>query len=143
MEPSCLVYRNTTINMHPDIVITNGHSVVVTDLTIVAAEPKPGKAAAAAAKKKRELHDQATRECFGSARSIFVPFAAESNGYFDTSCFQFAKEVSALLPRPAMRSALIRDLLGAASQAIAQFRASAVRNMLMRNITGLENPFDL
>ena len=139
MEPSFLLYSDSNIKRRPDIAISNGYSVVVTDVTIVAPESKPGKAAAEAAEKKRKLHTQATRESFGANRSVFVPFAVETNGYFDASCFKFAKEVATLLPRPAMRYACVRDMIGAASQAVARFRSTAVTNMLMRNVTGLEN----
>ena len=112
-RPDATFYVNSTL-MLP----------VVTDYTIVSPQAgKPGAAAAAAAAEKRKIHNAAAAR----AGHEFIAFAVETTGHFDKSCYQLFDRLTASVPH-ADKFFLRRDLIGATSTALAEYRARAIAN---------------
>ena len=112
-RPDATFYTDTTL-MLP----------VVTDYTIVAPHAsKPGAAASAAAAEKVKIHDAAAKR----AGHEFIPFAVETTGHLDKSCYTLFNRLASSVV-PSARYAVRRDLIGATSTALAEFRARAIVN---------------
>ena len=111
----------------------HGNKPYVTDYTIVTPLPdKPGQAATRAAEEKRKIHHAAATR----AGHEFIPFAVETTGHFDKDCYKLFSRLADSVP-PSKRYAFKRDILGAASTAIAEFRASAIINACFESLTVL------
>ena len=122
LEPTCYVYQNE-IQQRPDILFYTAHTRTVTDVSIMSPKPIPGAAAAAKASEKVKIHSAATKHL----NHQFIPFVMETSGHFDSACFELFNKLAENVPFHE-RIAFKRDLHGAASCAIAEFRASAVIN---------------
>ena len=119
----------TIAKQRPDATfyLSSGYTIV-TDYTIVTPDSnahgsRPGAAAARAADEKRRTHHAAA----AAAGHEFIPFAAETTGHFDSSVYKFVNKI-AQFAAPVHQHPLRRDILGAASTALAQYRALAVVN---------------
>ena len=122
-EPNFYIYDGTDVDHRPDLTFYTLGTPIVTDVTIVAPVGRRGEAAHLAAAAKTRHHSAAC----ANADHHFIPFAMETNGHFDIKCFDLFKRLAMLVPHRD-RFALKRDLMGAASTALARFRALAIRN---------------
>ena len=122
-EPGIYVYANTAVRHRPDITFHLYGSNIATDITIVRAGATPGANARYAAEKKIQHHSIAVN----NQGHEFVPFAMEVNGHIDQDCFKLIKKIAEQVPRYE-RHWFIKDMIGAASTALAKYRALAVRN---------------
>jgi len=123
IEPNYYVYPDSDILHRPDLTFLTSISATVTDVTIVSPATEAGVAARRAADVKSKHHTPAAN-IIGHE---FIPFAMETTGTFDKRCFELFRKLGANVPRYATRR-FQRDLHGAATVAVAQFRAMAVRN---------------
>jgi ribonuclease HI len=132
-EPRCYVYLSSVshqrcdVQRRPDLRFKPPLSdhCVATDLTIVTPDGAPGAAALRAAEEKRQRHSAAVHE----HGDIFIPFAAETNGYFANCCDTLINKLADGIPRE-LRFAFRRDFIGACASSIARFRAEAVMNAI-------------
>ena len=116
--------RAYIVKQRPDCTFYTGGTIVVTDYTIVTPKPnEPGVAAAHAANEKRKTHTAAA----AAAGHEFIPFAVETTGHLDGDCFKLFKRLANNVP-PSKKYSIQRDLFGATSSAIAEYRARAVVN---------------
>jgi ribonuclease HI len=124
VEPNDYVYTDN-IAHRPDLTFYTGQCPVVTDVTVVSPTParEIGHAATLAADAKHAAHYAAAAR----AGHEFIAFAMETNGHFDGRCFQLFDKIANYVASYE-RHWFKRDIRGAASTAIAQFRAQAVRN---------------
>ena len=122
-EPNFYIYDGTDVDHRPDLTFYTLGTPIVTDVTIVAPVGRRGEAAHLAATAKTRHHSAAC----ANADHHFIPFAMETNGHFDIKCFDLFKRLAMLVPHRD-RFAFKRDLMGAASTALARFRALAIRN---------------
>ena len=137
VEPTGYVYfenasstRPADVQRRPDIRFKAplDNKYYVTDLTIVAPDDIPGAAALRAAENKRHIHSEAVH----ARNHIFIPFAAETSGFFADCCDKLVSCIAEGLPEH-QHHAFKRDFASACAAGIAQFRAEAVMNVFARN----------
>ena len=96
---------------------------VVTDFAVVQQDGVvPGKAAAAMAKQKRNLH---LRPIATHTHHVFEPFVLEAHGFEDNSVFRFVTHVAACRPRYVQRE-LLNEIRCTVSVELARARIQAV-----------------
>ena len=119
-------------DFRPDITVRmNGVQNVATDVTIVKPhETEIGRAAKEAAEKKSARHNGPVAEY----NHVFVPFAVETTGHLDDSCFLFLKKMKYQIPFH-QRLLFRRDFLGNISTALARYRADAMQNVAANSQT--------
>ena len=98
-------------------------AAIAIDVTIVTPGDDIGTAAARAAEEKRKTHTTAVN----AAGHEFIPFAVETTGHMDSQCFVLFNRLANAVA-PVHRYAIRRDLIGATSTAIAEYRATAIEN---------------
>jgi hypothetical protein len=123
VEPCFYTYEGTDVQHRPDICFIHHGTKTVTDVTIVTPIDEEGTAAQKAADEKSAHHKRAC-EAIGHD---FIPFAMETTGLFDKRCITLIKKLAHTLPNSS-RFTFFHDMRGAASTAIATFRATAVIN---------------
>ena len=124
-EPNFYPYPETDIDHRPDLTFYTLGTPIVTDVTIVtpAKGERRGVAASRAAEAKSKHH---TAAC-AAVDHRFIPFAMETTGHFDIKCFALFNSLVSLVPHRD-RFVFRRDMMGAASTALARFRAHAILN---------------
>jgi hypothetical protein len=125
-EPDFYLYSDKK-NKRPDLTfsIPSQRPKIVIDVTVVQPHVKSnedvvfvGRAAAEAANNKIEKHESAA-ELQGHR---FIPFALETTGYFDRAAKEFINILRNTLPFSS-RQNFTRDMYGAVSTALAEYRA--------------------
>ena len=131
LEPTIYYSGYDQGNCRPDLTATNGVKHIATDITIVTERGTPGAAAAAAAEEKIRKHNDAVMQ----QHHVFIPFALESTGFLDASCFRFIRAVCELAPYKSLAYSIKRSIIGTTMLSLAHFRAKAIRNMCDKSIT--------
>ena len=122
-EPGFYVYGDGSIRHRPDLTFHVYGDTVATDITIVTPVDDAGTAAHHAADAKTTHHAAAVR----ASHHDFIPFALETNGHLDKRCFHLVDKIARHVPQYE-RHWFARDMIGAASSAVAQYRAQALLN---------------
>ena len=107
----------------PDLTVRMiGEKNIAIDVTIVKPDEKEiGKAAKQAAAKKNEIHS----DVVAKFEHVFIPFALETSGHMDESCFEFFKKIKNQVQFH-QRIQFGRDFFGAISAALAKYRARSM-----------------
>lgn len=105
---------------------------IATDITVVQPSSKEGvenigAAAAHAAQEKIKKHSSAVSK----RNHQFIPFALETTGHFDRGARNLIKELQTVMPF-SRKISFSRDMYGAVSTALAEYRAEVVINALTR-----------
>ena len=132
-EPTFYDYEGGQHN-RPDLTfcVPYKRCYIATYITVVQPNPKPGvenigAAAAHAAQEKIKKHTNAV-----SRRDHqFIPFASETTGDFDRDARNLIKELQMVMPF-SRKIPFSRDMYGAVSTALAEYRAEVVINALTR-----------
>ena len=127
-------YNYTTGNCRPDITVRMvGTKNIAIDLTIVKPDPNEiGAAAKRAAETKEKIHGAAV----AAFDHIFIPFALETTGHMDASCFLFFKLIRNEVQFH-HRIQFQRDFFGAISTALARFRAHSMISAANQCLSGM------
>jgi hypothetical protein len=125
-------YSYNVGDCRPDITVRmNNSKNIAIDVTIVKPDATEiGKAAKEAAAKKTAKHQEPVA-AFGH---IFMPFAVETTGHFDSECFQFFRAVRQQVVFH-HRAQFQRDFFGGISVALARYRATTMQNVANNTIT--------
>lgn len=125
VEPTFYEYNDPSgSRRRPDLTF-HTPSPIVTDVTVVYPESRTGVASAKAARDKHKLHDDAANRMSHK----FIPFAMETFGHLDTSCYDLRRALEVQLPRHLQR-AFRFDLTHAVSCTLAKARAMTVISSL-------------
>ena len=126
-------YNYATGNCRPDITVRMvGTKNIAIDLTIVKPDANEiGAAAKRAAEAKEKIHGAAV----SAFEHVFIPFALETTGHMDASCFAFFKLVRNEVHFH-HRIQFQRDFFGAISTALARFRAHSMISAANQSLTG-------
>ena len=116
-------YNYMVGNCRPDITVRmTGTKFIAIDVTIVKPDAEDtGKAARRAAETKEKTHAAAV----AAFDHFFIPFALETTGHMDETCFQFFKLVRNEVQFH-HRIQFQRDFFGSISTALARFRATSM-----------------
>ena len=132
-EPNFYDYLDGLQN-RPDLTfcIKSQRPYITTDITIVQPHENPsvefiGRAALEAANKKIEKHAAAVHK----RDHQFIPFALETTGHFDRSARELIRVLKDSLPF-SCRLNFMRDMYGAVSTALAEYRAEILTVTLTR-----------
>ena len=130
-EPTFYDYQDGLAN-RPDLTfcIPTQRPYITTDITIVQPSEKPGViyvglAAAEAANKKIQKHAAAVHQ----RDHQFIPFALETTGHFDLGAKELIRVLKSTLPY-SQQYDFLRDMYGAVSTALAEYRAEVLINTL-------------
>jgi hypothetical protein len=138
-EPAFYDYMDGLHN-RPDLTfcIPTQRPYITTDITIVQPHENTsveyiGRNAAEAAQKKIEKHAAAVHQ----RNHQFIPFALETTGHFDNGAKELIRILKDTLPYSS-RLNFIRDMYGAVSTALAEYRAEILTSTLTRARTRKE-----
>lgn len=132
VEPKYYHYSSGQHN-RPDLTFcVQNRAYITTDITIVQPVDSTDEAAIGLAASRASLEKIAKHSAAVSQLGHrFVPFALETTGHMDVGCFALIQQLKSSVPF-ASRLAFVRDMRGAVSTAMAQYRAEVLRNTLTR-----------
>jgi hypothetical protein len=120
VEPGFYKYAND-LHQRPDVTVHLAMQPLTTDVVICQQEDHVGQHAKEWARRKRRTHDAAVSQ-YGHR---FVPFALETHGHRDSSCYDFIDKIARTL-QPYQRWHFKTHVTSPVSTALARARVNAV-----------------